>query len=134
MNYFQSKLYNLINNMFVCLGFFVLLENFFTHMETSPLLVKGYKFWPMLLGPMTLTPIAKRLAVERSLPVFMTSVFHGWDWNTQPFACRANALTHCATAAAWCLWNITKIPIHIVFLIVRKLTLTFFFFMYSNKR
>ena len=34
--------------LFVCLGFIVPLENFFTQMETSPLLVKGCKFRPML--------------------------------------------------------------------------------------
>ena len=79
-------------DLFVCLGFLVLLENFFTHMETSPSLVKGCKFWPMLgihaieqwkffsvphllwygtsvynshlRGPVTLSVIAERLAVE----------------------------------------------------------------------
>ena len=34
--------------LFVCLGFFVPLEEFFTHMETSPLPVKGCKLWPVL--------------------------------------------------------------------------------------
>ena len=35
--------------LFVCLfRFFVPLENFFTHMETSPFPVKGCNFWPML--------------------------------------------------------------------------------------
>ena len=33
---------------------------------------------------MTLTPIAERLAVELSLPVFTTLVRRGWDSNTQP--------------------------------------------------
>ena len=67
-------------------------------METSPLPVKGCKFWPMLgihgywavmvlnvphllrhgptvynlRGPVTLTPVAERLAVSLSLPVFTT--------------------------------------------------------------
>ena len=75
--------------MFVCLGVFFVL--FFTPMETSPLPVKGCKFWSMLgthghvqhllwqgtsvynghlRGPVRLTPIAERLAVELSLPVF----------------------------------------------------------------
>ena len=45
-------------------------------------------------GPVTLTPIAEPFAVELSLPVFMTKACRGWDSNTQPFACRGNALTH----------------------------------------
>ena len=93
-------------------------REFFTHMGTSPLLVKGCK-WLLssegslashtycdsgtvydshLRGPVTLTPIAERLAVERSLHVFTTYVSRGWDSNTQPSACGANAHTHCATA------------------------------------
>ena len=36
-----------------------------------------------LRRPVTLTPIAERLAVELSLPVFTTYVCRGWDWNTQ---------------------------------------------------
>ena len=43
-------------------------------------------------GPVTLTLIAKHLAVELSLPVFKTCVCHIWDSNTQP-VCRANTLT-----------------------------------------
>ena len=34
--------------LFVCLGFFVPLEKFFTHMEISPWPVKGCKSWHML--------------------------------------------------------------------------------------
>ena len=33
---------------FICLGVFVPLDFFFNHMETSPLPVKGWKFWPIL--------------------------------------------------------------------------------------
>ena len=33
------------SNLFVCLGFFIPLEDFFTHLETSPLPVKGCRFW-----------------------------------------------------------------------------------------
>ena len=44
----------------------------------------------------------KRLAVELSLPVFMTSVRRGWDSNTQLSACGANALTHCMFAWLFC--------------------------------
>ena len=51
-----------------------------------------------LRGPITLTPIAERLAVGLSLPVFTTVVFRSWNSNTQPSACRSNALTHWATA------------------------------------
>ena len=35
---------NLIDILFVCLGFFVPLGHFFTHMEKSSLPVKGCKF------------------------------------------------------------------------------------------
>ena len=88
------------NFQWVCLfGVYRSAQNFFTHMETSQLPVKGCKFkflcsalvaidqWeffnvPHLLwhgptlynghlrGPVTLTPVAERLAVELSLPVF----------------------------------------------------------------
>ena len=78
-------------------------------METSPLQVKGCKFWPMfgtywrsavrfsvpyllwqvasvynghLRGPKTLTPITERSAVEISLPVLITYVYRGGDSNT----------------------------------------------------
>ena len=50
-----------------------------------------------LRGPVTLTSIAERLAVELSLPVMTTYDYRGWDSSTQPPACRANALTDCAT-------------------------------------
>ena len=102
---------------FVCLlGFFVPLEMFHSyHIDTSPLQVKGCKFWPMLgtnvhiavkvlivpnllwhgasvyngrlRGPVTLPPIDERLEVELSKPVFMTCVCRGWESNTQPSAC-----------------------------------------------
>ena len=45
-------------------------------------------------GPMTLTPVAERLVVELSLPVFTTYVCRECDSNIQPSACGANALTH----------------------------------------
>ena len=56
-----------------------------------------------LRGPVTLTPIAFQLAVEQSLPVLKAKVCCGWESNTQPYACRAIALTHCATAASTCI-------------------------------
>ena len=52
-----------------------------------------------LWGPVVLTPTAKRLAVELSLPVLTTWDCRCLDSNTQPSACEANALTDCATAA-----------------------------------
>ena len=46
-------------------------------------------------------PFAERLAMKLSLPVPTTKVCRGWDSNTQPSTCGANALTHCATAAVF---------------------------------
>ena len=63
----------------------------------------------MVRGPVTLTPIAERLAVELSLLVFTTWVCRGWDLNNQPFAWKANALTHCATAAVRPSYEIVKL-------------------------
>ena len=51
-----------------------------------------------LRGPVRITPIAELLGVELSLPVSTTRVCRDWDSNTQPSACEAIALTHCATA------------------------------------
>ena len=50
-----------------------------------------------LRGPVTLTPIADRLAVELSLPVLRGLSRLGFEHST--FRLRAYALTHCATAA-----------------------------------
>ena len=52
-----------------------------------------------LRGPVTLTPIPQRLAVELSISVFTNYVCRGWDSSTQPSACGANALIHCVTAS-----------------------------------
>ena len=65
-----------------------------TYCDTGHPFNKGH-----LRVPVTLTPIAERLAVGLSLPVFTTLVCRGWDLNTQPSACGANALTLWATAA-----------------------------------
>ena len=43
-------------------------------------------------GPVTLTPVAERLAVELSLPVLTSKVCRRWDSNIQPSACETNAL------------------------------------------
>ena len=105
-------------------------STFCTHMETLSLLAKGCKFGHMLSthghwavwgsfsvphlrwhgasvyngrlrGPVTFAPVAERLAVELSLPVFTTKICRGWDSNTQPSAFGTNALIHCATAAVF---------------------------------
>ena len=47
----------------------------------TPTLTRGICFLWSLRGPMTLTPIAERLTVELSLPVFTTLVCRGWDSN-----------------------------------------------------
>ena len=64
-----------------------------------------------LRGPVTLTPIAERLAGELSLPVLTCQVCRGWDSNTQPSACGANAFTNYATAAAQSkeIWHLIRI-------------------------
>ena len=41
---------------------------------------------------MTLSPVAKCLAVELSLSVLTTQVCHSRDLNTQPSTCKANTL------------------------------------------
>ena len=95
--------------LFVCLEFFVLLENFgdvtiageglqiLTYARHSwPLSSEGslacHTYWDTwslynghLRGPVTLTPNTKRLAVELSLPVLTTQGCHGWDSN--PWTC-----------------------------------------------
>ena len=116
--------------LFVCLLFGVNRQTreFFTNMETSPLLVKAANFdqcsalmaieqsgslachtyWDtghpfimiiILRGPATLKPIPERLEVEISILVFTSEICGGWDSNTQTTACGPNALTHCATDA-----------------------------------
>ena len=84
-------------NLDLCSAFLVMEQCGFLSMPY--LLWHGaYIYNGHLRGPVTLTPIAKRLAVELSLPVFTTKVYHGLDSNTQPSTCRDNPLTHCATA------------------------------------
>ena len=111
--------------MFVCLLFFVPLENFslilrphhcrrraanFYLLCSALIAIEQWGFFSVqhplwhgasvydgqLRGSVTLKPIAERLAVELSLPVFTTYVCRGWDSKTQPFTCGANVLTHCA--------------------------------------
>ena len=119
--------------MFVCLEFFVPLENLsliwrrhhcrwetaFFYPCSTLMATKQWGFFsvPHLLwhgasvnnghlrGPVTLAPNAERVAVRLSLPVLTILVCRGWDSKTQPSAWGANALTHCTTAAAcWLLF------------------------------
>ena len=46
-------------------------------------MTRSIRLYGHLRGPVTLTPIAERLAVELSLPVFMTYVCRAWDSNIQ---------------------------------------------------
>ena len=96
---------------FVCFFFGVNrpTREFFTHIETSPLLVKAANFDQcsklmaieqsgslacqtycdtfimiiILRGPVTLKPISERLEVALSLLVFTTEICGGWDSNTK---------------------------------------------------
>ena len=122
--------------LFVCLGLYVPLENFsliwrrhhcrwraanfdlcstlmaieqWGFFSVSHLLWHGASVYnDYLQGPVTLTPVAERSALELSLSVFMTKVCRGWDSNTQPSTCGTNALTHCATAARFCVLCFVK--------------------------
>ena len=112
----------LLISLFGCLGFFVPLENF-------SLIWKRHHYWWMsanfglcsalmaieqcgffsvlhlmwhdipFIMVISKDPWHSRLAVKLSPPVFTTWVRRGWDSNTQPSACWANALMHYATAA-----------------------------------
>ena len=54
------------------------------------------RFWFVCLvytcrwRPVKLTPVVECLAVELSLPVFMTLICRSWDSNTKPFAKRGS--------------------------------------------
>ena len=52
-----------------------------------------------LRGPVTITLVAERLAVELSLLALATWISQGWDSNNKPSLCDTNALTDCVTAA-----------------------------------
>ena len=65
-----------------------------------------YNYNGHLRGPLTLTLIAERSAVGLSILFIRTWVCGGWDSNIQPYACEANALTYCATAAVKLLLNL----------------------------
>ena len=110
--------------LFVCLfGVFRPTRGFFTHMETSPSLVKGCEFWPVLgihghwavhVGSLTCHTYCDTrhpfiIVISEDLwhtccwafssGAVTTKVCRGWDSNTQPSSCEVNALAHCATAA-----------------------------------
>ena len=109
----------ILHHCFVCFGFCPTLD-FFTHVETSPLPVKGCKFWHILgteqwrffsvlhllwhrlivydgyiRGPAILTLVAERFIMELLQPVLGLSQP---DSNTQSSTCETNISTNCATA------------------------------------
>ena len=112
---------------FLCL-FFSSTREFFTCLETSPLPVKGCKFWPMLgtyghslvchtfcdMGDSFLMVISQDPWHSHLIPsVWQWSCHHlfittynnqryvaVWILTQKPSACEANTLTHCAIAAA----------------------------------
>ena len=124
---FLTSLFCFWYSLFVCLEFWVPLENCSliwrghhcqwraTNFDLESVQIaieqRGFFSVPHLLwhgvsaksgqlrGPVTITPNAERLAVELSLPVSTTYVCRGRDSNT--FRLRVNALTHCATAVAF---------------------------------
>ena len=112
--------------LFCLFGVYRPTRKLFTHMETSPLPVKGCKFWPILgtHGQWAMS-VFKRATptVTRGIRLLwfsprtrdthtncrafgsgaVTTCFYdlrrGWDSNTQPSACKATALTNCAITA-----------------------------------
>ena len=90
----------------------------FTYMETSPLPVKGCKFWPMLVtyshwavrvfsvphllwyGMMIISEDLWHSHLRRAFGRGAVTTCRGLDLNSQHSACGANAQTHCTTVAA----------------------------------
>ena len=113
--------------LFVCIlgGGFRPIRDFSTHMETSLLPVKGCKFfhlcsalmaiehsiachtfcntWHRFIMVISEDPWHSHLMLSiwkwSCHYLFSRLVCRGWDSNTHLFACEANALTHCTTAA-----------------------------------
>ena len=106
-------------------GIFHPTQEFFTHMETSQLLVIAANFdlclalmaneqWGFFSVPHLLWHGHPFIMINSEDPwhshlllsiwlwschyLFLRQVCRCWDWNTQPSACKAIALTHCATA------------------------------------
>ena len=95
------------------------IREFFAHIETASLSVKGYIFWPMFSsyehslacqtcgdrGHQYMMAIYEEpwhshlLLSCHYLSLRLRSVAAAWDSNIQPSACQANALTDCVTAA-----------------------------------
>ena len=115
--------------MFVCLGFSSLSRMFHSYGDIAiaderlQILTYARRSWPLSSGGSSLcnagrpfklvisedpwhshTCIAGLIAVELSLPVFLTKVCCDWDSNTKPSSCGVNALTYCATAAVGPFW------------------------------
>ena len=115
----------LLNNIVItnCYRFFFRFptQDFLTHMETSLLPLKGCKFWRIFDTPdhwavrilwFTATRDIRILSychIRRSVTIHTyfqkfssgdVTTCRGWDSNTQPSACNANALTVYAIAAA----------------------------------
>ena len=62
--------------------------------RATPTVTRGILYVGHLQGPVTLAPIAERLAVELSQLVFTTKVCRGWDSNTQERDKRSYPLRH----------------------------------------
>ena len=130
---FPIMFFNMYDSVwfFVCLVFFCPTREFFTHVKTSTLSVKGCKFWPPArhLRPLSsegyLAPTVTRgIRLYSNLvpSVWQWSCHYlclrlrsvaGWDSNTQPSAFMANALTNCATAAATL--TVCQSPTHLLY-------------------
>ena len=62
-------------------------------------------YWSSL-KTVEITPIAERLAVELSLPAFITEFCRGLDSNTKHSTCGANAPTHSEIAVVIYNWYV----------------------------
>ena len=100
-------------NLYLCSAFMAIEKWRFSVHVPHLLWHEASVFNGHLRGPVTITPIAERLAVELSLQFFTTKVCRGWESNTKPSACGANALTHSATAAVTVYWKEPWIHIHV---------------------
>ena len=89
----QFRLNSSFTVSFVCYPFHYSLEHIYVLIARDFYSNRG----PVVALTLAITLIVERLAVELLLSVFTTWVCRGWNLNTQPFACEAKALTHCAT-------------------------------------
>ena len=115
--------------LFVCLGFSVPLQKFYSWRRhhyrwrasnfdifSKLMAIEQWVFFSVLnllwhgtsvynghlQETVTLPPVAELLTVQLLIPVFTTKACCGWDSNTQPSACEANALNDWATTASIC--------------------------------